>query len=173
MAQKTIPTALKELKGNPGKRPLPKNEVKYSAAIPVCPSHLDKLARAEWKRMAAELKPLGLLTKADRAAFAVYCAMWSRWVQAEQKIAETGYAYTTRDAAGQPKAIIQSPYIGIANRAAEIMHKFLTEFGFTPSSKTRVSAPPENKLAKFLSQPTPKKPELPPPAPIEPPPTIN
>jgi P27 family predicted phage terminase small subunit len=172
MAPKTIPTALKELKGNPGKRPLPKNEVKFASGIPTCPSHLDKLAKAEWKRMAALLKPLGLLSHADRAAFAIYCQMWSRWVQAEEKIAETALTYTTKDANGNPKALIQSPYVGIANRAAEICHKFLTEFGFTPSSKTRVAAAPESKLAKFLSQPTPKKPDLPP-APIEPPTTIN
>lgn len=163
------PTALKELAGNPGKKPLPKHEPKFSG-IPTCPSHLDKLAKAEWKRMVKELKPLGLLTNADRAAFAIYCQMWSRWVQAEQKIAETAMTYTTHDANGKPKAIIQSPYVGIANRAAEICHKFLTEFGFTPSSKTRVAAPPESKLAKFLSPPT--EPQLPL-APLEPPTTVN
>ena len=162
------PTALKELAGNPGKKPLPKHEPKFSG-IPTCPKHLDKLARAEWKRMAAELKPLGLLTSADRAAFAVYCAMYSRWVQAEEKIAETAMVYTTHDANGKPKALIQSPYVGIANRAAEIMHKFLTEFGFTPSSKTRVSAPPESKLTQFLSQPTKPQPSALP----EPPTTVN
>jgi P27 family predicted phage terminase small subunit len=151
---KRKPTALKDLAGNPGKRPLPKNEPKFSG-VPTCPSHLDKRAKAEWKRMSKELRPLGLLTNADRAAFAIYCQMWSRWVQAEQKIAETAMTYTTHDANGKPKALIQSPYIGIANRAAEICHKFLTEFGFTPSSKTRVTAPPESKLAKFL-QLTPK-----------------
>ena len=116
--------------------------------------------------MAAELKPLGLLTNADRAAFAIYCQMWSRWVQAEEKIAETALTYTTHDANGKPKALIQSPYVGIANRAAEICHKFLTEFGFTPSSKTRVAAAPESKLEKFLTQPTK-------PAPPPQPPTIN
>ena len=163
------PTALKELAGNPGKKPLPKHEPKFSG-IPACPSHLDKMARAEWRRMAKELKPLGLLTNADRAAFAIYCQMYSRWVQAEQKIAETAMTYTTHDANGKPKALIQSPYVGIANRAAEICHKFLTEFGFTPSSKTRVTAPPESKLAKFLSQPT--KPQAPIPLP-QPPPTVN
>jgi P27 family predicted phage terminase small subunit len=162
------PTALKELAGNPGKKPLPKNEPKFSG-IPTCPSHLDKLARAEWRRMAKELKPLGLLTNADRAAFAMYCQMWSRWVQAEEKIAETAMVYTTHDANGKPKALIQSPYIGIANRAAEICHKFLTEFGFTPSSKTRVASAPESKLTKFLSQPTKSQP----PAPPEPPTTVN
>jgi P27 family predicted phage terminase small subunit len=164
---KPKPTALKDLAGNPGKRKLPKNEPKYSG-IPTAPKHLDKLAKAEWRRMAAQLKPLGLLTHADRAAFAVYCAMWSRWVQAEEKIAETAMTYTTHDANGKPKAIIQSPFVGIANRAAEIMYRFITEFGFSPSSRTRVAAPPESKLAKFLSQPTPK-----PPVPPDPPTTVN
>jgi P27 family predicted phage terminase small subunit len=161
------PTALKDLAGNPGKRKLPKNEPKFSG-IPTCPKHLDKMARAEWKRMAKELKPLGLLTNADRAAFAIYCAMYSRWVAAEEKITETAMVYTTHDANGKPKALIQSPYVGIANRAAEICHKFLTEFGFTPSSKTRVTAPAESKLTKFLQ--SAPKPSAPPP---DPPTVVN
>jgi P27 family predicted phage terminase small subunit len=132
------------------------------------------LAKAEWNRMAKELKPLGLLTNADRAAFAIYCQMWSRWVQAEEKIAETALTYTTKTADGLPKAIVQSPYVGIANRAAEICHKFLTEFGFTPSSKTRVAAPAESKLDRFLASATSApKPVEPPPEPPSPPTVVN
>ena len=37
---------------------------------------------------------------------------------------------------------IQNPLVGIANRAMELMHKFLGEFGLTPSSRTRLQAPP-------------------------------
>jgi phage terminase small subunit len=54
------PTALKELAGNPGKRALNTNEPQ-PGGIPKCPPHLDKIAKAEWKRIAAELTTLGLL----------------------------------------------------------------------------------------------------------------
>ena len=36
--------------------------------------------------------------------------------------------------------IIQNPLVGIANKSLELMHKYLTEFGMSPSSRTRVSA---------------------------------
>ena len=36
---------------------------------------------------------------------------------------------------------IQSPYVSIANRQAEIMMRITAEFGFTPASRSRLSAP--------------------------------
>jgi phage terminase small subunit len=35
---------------------------------------------------------------------------------------------------------IPSPYLGIANRAMRQMHGLLTEFGMTPSARSRVPA---------------------------------
>jgi P27 family predicted phage terminase small subunit len=36
---------------------------------------------------------------------------------------------------------IQSPYLSIANRQAEIMMRIASEFGFTPASRSRIAAP--------------------------------
>ena len=36
---------------------------------------------------------------------------------------------------------IQSPYIAIANRQAEIMLRIAAEFGFTPASRGRIATP--------------------------------
>jgi phage terminase small subunit len=33
---------------------------------------------------------------------------------------------------------IQSPYLSIANRQAEIMMRIASEFGFTPASRSRI-----------------------------------
>lgn len=128
------PTALKELAGNPGKRALNKNEPKFSG-LPTCPSHLDKQAKAEWKRVSKELSAVGLLTAVDRAALAAYCQCWSRWVQAEQKIQETSLVVKAAKS-GYP---IQNPFVSIANTALDLMKKFLTEFGLTPASRSRLS----------------------------------
>jgi phage terminase small subunit len=38
---------------------------------------------------------------------------------------------------------MQSPYIGIANRQAELMIRLASEFGFTPASRSRISSPQE------------------------------
>ena len=36
---------------------------------------------------------------------------------------------------------MQSPYVAIANRQAEIMMRIASEFGFTPASRSRISTP--------------------------------
>jgi phage terminase small subunit len=50
-----MPTALKVVMGNPGKRPLNQLEPKPRLAIPSCPAHLHATAKAEWKRLARQL----------------------------------------------------------------------------------------------------------------------
>jgi phage terminase small subunit len=52
--------------------------------------------------------------------------------------------------AGYP---MQSPYISIANRQAEIMMRIASEFGFTPASRSRILVPDESRLPLF-GQPT-------------------
>lgn len=132
--RKPKPTALKQLNGNPGKRPLNRKEPKFSGT-PTCPKHLDKAARAEWKRVSDELSATGLLTTVDRAALAAYCAAWSRWVDAETNIQKFGTVIKSPKS-GFP---IQNPYVGIANTALDQMRKFAVEFGMTPSSRSRIS----------------------------------
>ena len=80
---------------------------------------------------------MGVLTKIDRAALAAYCQTYARWREAEDLLVEKGPLYRT-----QSNNIIQSPLVGIANRALDLMHKYLTEFGLTPSSRTRIVAEP-------------------------------
>jgi P27 family predicted phage terminase small subunit len=130
--RKPVPTALKILRGNPGKRSLPKSEPKPTG-IPDCPRHLNKEARTEWDRISKELLVLGLLSEIDRAALAAYCGAWARWVDAEKKVKSQGAVITTTNG-----NMIQNPYVGIANRAMELMCKFLVEFGMTPSSRSRL-----------------------------------
>jgi phage terminase small subunit len=51
---------------------------------------------------------------------------------------------------------IQSPYVSIANRQAEIMMRIASEFGFTPASRSRISAPAPNPSQASLFDLVPK-----------------
>ena len=42
-------------------------------STPICPRWLDPEAKAEWKRIAPELKRLGILTVLDGPILAAYC----------------------------------------------------------------------------------------------------
>ena len=65
--RKPQPTALKELKGNPGRRPLNEDEPKPEVHLPGPPSHLSPAARREWRRAGAFLVEMGLMTDLDVA----------------------------------------------------------------------------------------------------------
>ena len=140
--RKPLPSKIILLKGGTKHthRPLRKNEPKPPTTIPKCPEHLDKEAQAEWKRMAKELKPLGILTQLDKAIFAVYCQAFSTWAQATRKITEMGMVRVTKNGFTE-----QNPFLPIANKAKEQMMKALIEMGMTPSSRARVkvTSPPK------------------------------
>ena len=147
--RRPLPTSIKELTGNPGKRPLNLDEPQPPKIIPKCPKHLDENARKEWRRISLELHRLttatsanpalvggpglNLLTIVDRAALAAYCQAWGRWVEAEANIQRFGAVIKT------PKGLpLVNPYLRIAERAIDQMRKFLVEFGMTPSSRSRI-----------------------------------
>ncbi len=127
------PSQLKQLEGNPGGRTLP-DEPTPEVEIPDCPDHLAPAAVAEWNRISRELHALGLIAKMDRAVLAAYCQAYARWVEAECKIKEDGSIVKSPN--GYP---MMSPWLVIANKALEQMHKFAIEFGLTPAARSRVS----------------------------------
>lgn len=133
--RKPLPTKLKVLRGNPGRRPLNDREPVPEQAIPECPPELDAVAAAEWARVCPELAAVGVLTRLDRSALAAYCQSWSQWIHAIEKLKTTGPV--VKAPSGFP---IQNPYFAIANSALKQMKAFLTEFGMTPSSRSRVHA---------------------------------
>ena len=135
---KPIPTVLKILNGNPGHRPLNKDEPMPDAAIPTCPSHLDEVAVAEWDRLVPELYELGLLTKIDRTSLAAYCQLYSRWVDAERQIQKQGTIIEQKHATSETFKLVKNPYVGIAEVALVQMKSWATEFGLTPSSRSKV-----------------------------------
>lgn len=135
------PTALKIVAGNPGNRQLSKSEPVLESSAPDCPSHLAPEARIEWQRIMPLLLHYKIVTEIDTAALALYCQAYARWQQAEKKITEhrekTGDdGLLIKAPSGYP---IQNPYLAIANRAMEDCHKYLQQFGLSPSARTRVT----------------------------------
>jgi P27 family predicted phage terminase small subunit len=131
--RKPKPTALKVLEGNPGKRPLNKNEPQPERKAPRCPSWLEPEAKKEWKRMAKTLEAIGVLTQVDKAAFAGYCQAYARWREAEEFLSKHGTIFKT------PSGYIQQvPQVAIARNYLQIMKDFCSEFGLTPAARTRI-----------------------------------
>jgi len=133
--RKPIPTALRVIRGNPGKRPLPKGEPKPTVGLPNPPDHLTAEAKREWWRMGRRLVKLGLMTEIDKAALAVYCQAWARWEEAEARIREVDLVMPGAQFNKQRKEFIKQ-----AAEAMRDLMRYLVEFGMTPSSRSRVSS---------------------------------
>jgi P27 family predicted phage terminase small subunit len=84
--------------------------------------------------MAKLLAQLGLLTAIDGVAFEAYCTLVARWREAEEALKKTGPV--VKSPSGYP---MLSPYYTVANQSLGQMRAYLTEFGLTPSSRSRIS----------------------------------
>ena len=146
--RKRTPTVVKLVTGNPGRRRLNKSEPKVGRGLPQAPNHLIPEARLEWRRLAKLLHAIGVLTTLDRAAFAVYCQAYGRWVRAEralERMAEkepSTQALLMKTKSGN---LIQNPLVGTANKAMDVLLKAATELGMTPSVRSRIETPSSGK----------------------------
>lgn len=127
------PTRIKELNGNPGQRPLNKDEPKPRQGAPKPPPHLTGEALAEWGRIVPELDRIGLLTKVDRAYLIAYCEAWATFDEARQQISRDGILVPGRG------GMVRNPAAFVMKDAADMMLKFGSRFGLSPSDRTRLS----------------------------------
>jgi P27 family predicted phage terminase small subunit len=145
MGRKPKPTHLKLVKGTGRKSRMNHAEAVLSRDLPMPPPHLHDYAKVEWGRVSTDLYQAGLLSKVDRAALAAYCQAYARWQVAEETLAKVAgndpvfhglLAQTTN------KNMIQSPLVGVANKAMADMMRYATDLGMTPSARSRVTAKP-------------------------------
>jgi P27 family predicted phage terminase small subunit len=144
------PTKIKLLQGTQRSDRINRQEPDPKSEIPACPKHILGESRREWKRITKELGAIGILTRVDRAAIAAYCDAYGRWTEAACKLSEEGLL--VKAPSGYP---ILNPYLSIINSALDQMRKFLTEFGMTPSSRTKINVAKKNEdkddAARFFS----------------------
>lgn len=155
--RKPVPTAIKLVKGNPGKRPLNPAEPEYAVhnEPPNPPSWLRDDQIAFWEQIAPLLINARVLTEADELALAALCVALGELKHANEMIAKGRVVKT-------PSGYVQqSPYVGIANSALKQARSLLSEFGMTPAARTRVMTTaglsPEDAFQAFLGRGGKKK----------------
>ena len=133
--RKPKPTAVKKLEGNPGKRKLNTKEPMPGKGIPDCPDWLLPDAKEEWNRLCDKLNQMGVLTEVDRSAFAAYCQSYARWKEAHAHINMEGATYESDKGMQRP-----NPWVAICNTEQRLMLQAASEFGLTPSARSRIMA---------------------------------
>ncbi len=124
--RKPTPTALKVIQGNPGHRPLNKNEPKVEPGIPERPKWLKGEAKKEWDRVIALFGQTGVITPIDGSMLAVYCCLFAEWVNSIR---------------GKCPPMT-------ASRIAQ-MRALASSFGLDPSSRSRISGKDKSKSNKW------------------------
>ena len=131
--RKPLPTHLKLVKGTARPHRLNKDEPKPTVAQPEPPAHLDERAKAKFVAMAEMLARHGVMTELDAGALARYAVVWCRWVDAEAEIKRRGPVVKTEGG-----NVIQNPFLAVANKCLLQMAQLESEFGLTPSSRSRI-----------------------------------
>lgn len=137
-APRPTPTALKLIKGNPGKRAINKAEPKKVKANIRVPSHMDSLAKTVWKRVAKTLDELGVLSSTDLDTLENYCETYARIRRLRielKKLGGTSYESIKPDGEVLWKAYPQASQLDSAERNFK---SFAVELGLTPAARSKV-----------------------------------
>lgn len=129
---KIVPTALKKLHGNPGRRRLPAHEPEGQGELWAPPPWFDDEQRAQW-HYALDHAPPGLLSGTDREALVVWCVACVEHARAVVEVRLRGQVVKTKDG-----NVIQNPFLPIVNRQAIIMLKAGGELGFSPAARAHL-----------------------------------
>ncbi len=131
------------------------------------PKFLKGPAKKEWERLAPLLYEKGVLTTWDLGAFAQYCWHWGEWVSLCQAIKKGKWVGGKED--GKIKKDMRTRYTARTSKGGECLdvlvqaqikalnacRSLATEFGLTPSSRTRIKMgdkQEENVFAKLAAQ---------------------
>lgn len=163
--RRPLPTKVKKLRGNAGKRKLNEAEPKPTLGEPEMPLGLSPAAKDEWRTIVPQLLRLGVLSKIDGKALGGYCAAFARWLAAEFDVAKYGLTIeepvidttTGKQRKLRGRFVVRlrkNPAISVSNDAMKMMKSFLIEFGMTPAARTRLrmekEGPDEDPLDALL-----------------------
>ncbi len=136
--RKRLPTEIKKIKGTLQKCRIHADEPKPIGALIEPPSYMSEGARSAWCYAIASAPP-NLLKQVDMSVLEVWSCAADLYRQAQIGILETGLLVKS-SVSGVP---MQSPYVAIANKQAQLMCKAAVEMGFTPASRSHLSVPKE------------------------------
>lgn len=108
--------------------------------IPTAPDDLPERGRQEWYRAAGQLAAFGILATVDLVLLHQYCRCVVTMEEAQHHLSTEGYTITMHNKGGGMYPV-KSPWVSIYNEALTLTLKIAQQYGFTPSSRTKISAP--------------------------------
>lgn len=102
------------------------------------PEYLGEEGKREWNRVIPQLQSRGILNVTDRGSITAYCLEWETYIEAKINLRKEG-VYQPMTNKGGSEYMAVNPNVQVANKALANFIRIATEFGFTPSSRTRIS----------------------------------
>lgn len=131
--RKPLPTAVKELNGNPGRRPLNDSEPIPTGALLEPPEPLNERQLRIWRNVLA-MAPKGVLRDLDGRLLVRYCRTYDLWIQATDEVERSGF---TAEGARGPSV---APALNVMQKLESALVRQEAELGFTPASRSRLHA---------------------------------
>ena len=132
MARHRKPAVIRQLEGNPGKRPIP-NEI-AGCGKPRCPDDLSDDQKRCWQAVVRSV-PEGILTRADNQVLERMAIAWALHREAARLIREGAVLVKGHDS--RPT---KNPALTIMRQASQEMELCGTALGLTPYARTRLQA---------------------------------
>lgn len=135
--RKAQPAAVKEAKGNPGKRPISKVEAEVPDHPEDAPAWLTGThAINVWKTLRRDLGTINLIKSTDQMAFARYCYYLGEWIKAANKLKRERKVYTTESQHGTMKRV--HPLLTVQLRYEQVIIKLEEQIGLTPAARQSI-----------------------------------
>lgn len=136
--RKPKPTAVKEASGAFRKDPQRRNQHEPVAPVgaPVMPDWIadDATALHCWKTTCELLSTMRILSEADSHPIAAYCSDFSQWCKLRSVVAGGNVSQSTEHG---EKVSVEATQV---HKYQDRMFKFWSEYGMTPSSRSRLIA---------------------------------
>src|SRR5262245_37453805 len=153
MGRRAQPTALKILRGNPGKRPLNAREPQPEALATAAPAFSEPEAGIEWQRTIVPAIKIGQVTQADRVLAIAHCELWAAW--------RKQHARATKEKAIVPVGKHRYPMPNAwRTLAAKTLHQLIAiddKLGFSPTSRAKVQVQTGHTMAASATDQQRKK----------------
>ena len=137
------PLALEDkiARGNPGKQNLhkdlaPKQEILFE--MPPPPDYLGEYGTKEWNRTGPQLVRMKMLGESDLPAFEAYCMNIQLMIDARLDIAQNGMTVIGH------RGRVRNPAIAAFGQASTAIRGFVSEFGLSPSARSRIRIPKDD-----------------------------
>lgn len=146
--RKTLPTAIKILRGTLAKSRIVKNEATAPMVISFLdpPAILDKWAAETWNKVIPELMTMGILALIDMELVTAYCIEMGRYKEANDKIKNNGPI--TKAPSGYPMI---HPWYTVARQSLKAALEIGCNFGMTATSRSRISVPRKSQTERMAA----------------------